>query len=92
MNSLELEIKRKIESSEGFNDFIDGKYPQFEVIVCGVPVYIYRKGNCADYHYQQPCNAGYNYNDVSEYMKYAIPIISKMLAERESQRLPRSDF
>ncbi len=92
MNSLELEIKRQIESSEGFNDFIDGKYPQFEVIVCGVPVYIYRKGNCAGYHYQQPCNAGYNYNDVSEYMKYAIPIISKMLAERESQRLPRSDF
>lgn len=92
MNSLELDVRRQIESSEGFNDFIDGKYSQFEVIVCGVPVYIYRNVDCGELYYQQPCNAGYNYNDVSEYMKYAIPIISKMLAERESQRLPRSDF
>lgn len=92
MNSLELSIRCQIESNEGFNDFIDGKRSQFEVNVCGVPVYIYWNGDCGELYYQQPCIAGYNYNDVLEYMKYAIPIISKMLAERKSQKLPRSDF
>lgn len=92
MNSLELDVRRQIESSEGLDDFINGKQSRLEVIVCGVPVYIYRMGDYAKLYYQLPFIVGYNYHNVSDFMNYAIPIISRMLAERKAQKISISDF
>ncbi len=86
------ELKQLIESSVGFDDFIDGKQSQLKVIVCGVPVYINRGDNNSDYCYQLPYKAEYNYSVAFEFLKNAIPIISRILNEKNTQRLTKSDF
>lgn len=90
MNKTELQ--QLIESSVGFDDFIDGKQSQLKVIACGVPIYIYREDNYSDYYYQLPYNAEYDYSAAIEFLKNAIPIISRILNEKNTQRLTKSDF
>ena len=87
MNNIELEIKRQIESNKNLNDFLDGKISRLIVVVEGVPVIIGRGDEYADFQYQLPFSAEYDYKKVVNFLQYASPILSKMLSERELHNL-----
>ena len=86
------DIKRLIESSETINDFISGGSSCLPIIVHRIPIFIYKEGIGGSYYYRLPYCEQYDYYKVAEFMRFAIPIISKMIEERREEKLSQPDF
>ncbi|MBR5983640.1 MAG: hypothetical protein IK025_07985 [Bacteroidales bacterium] len=86
------EIENIIKSSNEIKDFIEGRNSVFNCNVEGIPISIYKENIGTSYYYRLPWNAKFDYNKVSKFMRYAIPIISKMLENERDMRLTRPDF
>lgn len=81
-----LEVKKQIESSDLFNDFISNSNGKLDVTVMGVPIRIYKEEVGASYYYLFPYDEKYNYSDVADFMQLAIPVISELIEKRRKEK------
>lgn len=79
------EISVLIKTSPKLNDFINAPKGYIDFKVSNVPVYIFKEDIGVNYYYKFPYNEHFNYKDVVSFMKYAIPILSKILEEKRKQ-------
>lgn len=82
------EIEQMIVSSPSYENFIIGSRSHLDIIVGGVRTYVFKNiDSTVDLYYQLPYSPNMNYDDVRDYMKYAIPFLSKCLKEHDIENL-----
>jgi len=88
------DVENIIRSNKEIENFIEGRSGVFNCNVDGVPISIFKENIGTSYYYncRLSWNEKFDYKKVSQFMKYAIPIISKMLEEERFNRLTRPDF
>lgn len=86
------DIESIIKNNEFVQDFLDGKEHPLICRVEGVPIAIYKEGIGASYFYKLPWDERIDYSKVTDFMKYAIPIISELVEKRRDEKLTKSDF
>lgn len=86
------EVKRIIESNEWINEFIASPSGQLLCNVCGVPIWIHKEGVGASYHYKLSYDKSYNYQEVVDFMHWAIPVLSVIIENRRDEKIKVSDF
>lgn len=87
-----LEVRKLIESNKMLNAFINSPDGQIEVLVRNVRIRIFKEDIGANYYYRLPYNAEYNYNEIADFMKLAVPVISELVEKRRTEKLQNSDF
>lgn len=81
------EIKTMIENNESFQEFINGEKASMSFNISGVPVFIFKEDIGTSYYYKLPWYKGAKYVSVTNFMKQAIPLLSKMLEKKRSDKL-----
>lgn len=60
--------------------------------VCDVPIHIHKENVGISYHYCLLFDSNNYYQEINNYMQYAIPIISQLLEKHRGEALTQSDF
>lgn len=81
------DVEKIIKESPSFQEFIQGRSGFLSCEVCGVPIVICKESNGVEYYYKLPYSSQYRYNDVECFMRYAIPILSKLVKDKDSENL-----
>ncbi len=83
MNDLEYYIR----SNPDFVDFVKGKTGHMDFLINKVPVCIYREDIGVSFYYRLPYNASFDYGGVVDFMKQAIPVISRIVEDERIKNL-----
>ena len=70
-----------------FEIFVQSDAGHIEYTVGGIPVIIFKENSGGSFYYKLPYNKAYDYNKLSEFMKTAIPFISKLIEEERKKKL-----
>ena len=83
----EEKVRQFIKHNAYLKQFIEGDVGCIEFKVSGVPIIIYKKNVGVEPYYKLPYNPKFNYAEVVDFMKYAIPILSQMLEKERGKQL-----
>ncbi len=81
-------MMKKVSSYEAF---MSGTRGSLDITVSGVPVAIYAEEIGVKYYFKIPYDQKYDYNVAAEFMRYAIPALSRELEDRRNKRLMGPD-
>ena len=81
------EIVKIVNNNPQLNDFIINHNGALSFCIADVPVYIFKEDIGCSYFYRIPYRASANYADLIDFMRYAIPYLSKKLEERRDENL-----
>lgn len=81
------EIVKIVNSNPQQNDFIVNHNAAMSFSIANIPIYIFKEDSGCSYYYRIPYKEGANYEYVIDFMKYAIPYISRKLEEWRSNNL-----
>lgn len=83
-----IEIEKALMSSPMLNDFISGSAASLSVKIGGVDAYVYKE-NCSNVslYYKIPYSENKNYCEIYDFIKYAIPILVRMLEDHDANNL-----
>lgn len=86
------EVENLINNSKQIQDFLAGTVHTLTCSVAGTHICIFKEDVGVSYYYKLPWNKNIDYTIVSDFMKFAIPIISKMIEEERNKNLKKPDF
>ena len=72
-------------------DFIKGNEGHVEFTIGDVPVIVFKGGTGVELYYRLPYNSSYDYSSVVDFLKYAIPEISKEVEKYRDMNLMSED-
>ena len=81
------EIVKIVESKPQLEEFIVNHNAALSFCIAGIPIYIFKEDMGCSYYYRIPYKEGANYADLIDFMKHAIPYLSKKLEEKRSEDL-----
>lgn len=81
------EIESMILKSDQLGAFVQGDLGYIKYTVGDIPVIIFKEDIGGSFYYKLPYNKAYDYNKVLEFMKTAIPFISKLIEEERKKKL-----
>ena len=85
------EIIELIHANEWLMDFIKGNEGHVEFTIGDVPVIVFKGGTGVELYYRLPYNSSYDYSSVVDFLKYAIPEISKEVEKYRDMNLMSED-
>ena len=80
-------IESLIRSNEVFMDFVNGTRSCMEFRIQGVPIYIFKESIGSSFYYKLPYYENFDYKKVIDFMKQAIPVLSKLIEKEKEDRL-----
>ena len=76
-----------VNNNPQLEEFIVNHNAALSFCVAEIPIYIFKEDTGCSYYYRIPYKEGANYADLVDFMKYAIPYLSKKLEERRNENL-----
>lgn len=86
------EIEKQIKQSSLYEDFINNRSGKIGISVKGIPIWILKEEIGVKMYYQLPHDKKYDYSAVSDFLKYAIPVLSDLIEKKRLEKLTKSDF
>ena len=80
-------IESLIRSNEVFMDFVKGTRSYMEFCIHGVPISIFKEDIGGSFYYKLPYCEYFDYKEVIDFMKQAIPVLSKLIEKEREDRL-----